>query len=65
MLAHLGYYVERSSGSHHQYKHRIEPHKDLVTVPKNLDEIFGDLLKSIINQIGCSKKEFYKILSRL
>ncbi|HUI40696.1 MAG TPA: type II toxin-antitoxin system HicA family toxin [Terriglobia bacterium] len=52
MLKDDGWYLVRTRGSHHQYKHGAKK-KSLVTVPGNPnDELATGTLHSILNQAG-------------
>jgi predicted RNA binding protein YcfA (HicA-like mRNA interferase family) len=49
-----GWYLARTRGSHHQYKHPMK--KGLVTVPGNRnDEVAPGTLNSILKQAGLAK----------
>ncbi|HEX2094499.1 MAG TPA: type II toxin-antitoxin system HicA family toxin [Longimicrobiaceae bacterium] len=51
MLERDGWYLVRTRGSHHQYKHPARP--GLVTVPGNPnDELAPGTLNSILKQAG-------------
>jgi len=51
MLTQDGWYLTRTRGSHHQYKHPTK--KGLVTIPGNRnDELAQGTLKSILKQAG-------------
>ncbi len=51
MLKQDGWYLVRTRGSHHQYKHPTKP--GLVTVPgKSDDDLAPGTLNSIIKQAG-------------
>jgi predicted RNA binding protein YcfA (HicA-like mRNA interferase family) len=54
MLEQDGWYLARTRGSHHQYKHPMK--KGLVTVPGNRnDEVAPGTLNSIVKQAELKK----------
>jgi predicted RNA binding protein YcfA (HicA-like mRNA interferase family) len=54
MLEQDGWFLARTRGSHHQYKHPTK--KGLATVPGNPnDEIAAGTLNSILKQAGLKK----------
>lgn len=67
LLTKEGFCLDRSSGDHDQYIHICyKGKKRLVTIPYE-DEfsIKGDILPSIINQMGLTKSQFYKMIDKL
>jgi len=59
ILKYLGAEYHSTEGSHNKYKRKLPGHTYIIIVPKYSD-IGGTLLRSIIHQIGVSKKEFWK-----
>jgi predicted RNA binding protein YcfA (HicA-like mRNA interferase family) len=54
MLERDGWYLERTRGSHRQYKHPTKP--GLVTVPgKTGDDLASGTLNSVLKQAGLKK----------
>jgi len=67
LLRKEGFELDRTSADHNQYEHpNYQGKKRLVTVPHE-DEfsIKGEILPSIIRQMGLSKKEFYRKIKAL
>jgi predicted RNA binding protein YcfA (HicA-like mRNA interferase family) len=54
MLEQDGWHLDRTRGSHHQYKHPAKP--GVVTVPgKPGDELAAGTLNSVLKQAGLKK----------
>jgi predicted RNA binding protein YcfA (HicA-like mRNA interferase family) len=49
-----GWYLDDSSGSHHQYKHPIK--KGKVTIPRHNGDINPRVVKSVLQQAGLTEK---------
>ena len=45
-----GWYLKKTSGSHHQYKRPTEPGK--VTMPRHVGDLDKDTVNSILRQAG-------------
>ena len=58
----LGYEVDHQTGSHMILRHKDEPHRRL-TIP-NHRELSKGTLRAIIRQVGLTREEFEKLLSR-
>jgi len=68
LLKKEGFELDRISGDHAQYVHtNYRGKKRLVTIPLTEDEFSpqGEILKSIVRQMGLKKKEFYRKIERL
>jgi len=50
-----GWYLYRTVGSHHQYKHKMKPGK--VTIPRHCKELKQATANSILKQAGLKEKE--------
>ena len=59
VLNSLGWELIRQSGSHAIYKHSDYPH--LIVVPQH-KEIKKGIIKSIIDDLGLTKEEFFKLI---
>ncbi len=62
VLNELGFVLDRQKGAHAQYKHPVK--KTLVTVDMGVSEFRDTLMKSMIDQSGFSREDFYRATKR-
>ena len=61
-LERAGFFVVRSSGSHHYLIHRTDPTRRTVVPVHGARDLPRGLLRAIIRQAGLSTEEFRKLL---
>lgn len=65
ILKHLGFAHESTTGSHEQWTKIANGRKYKVTVDCPKSPFTQTLITSMASQAGVTKKDFYKILSRI
>jgi len=59
ILRGLGFVEKSSVGSHHKYTRVVKGRQREVTVDHAIDDFGAFLIKSMINQSGFSREDFY------